>query len=133
MGTGRWGLSRVESSSASRSVGSMASACLQRHRNARGSQGSLLDSMGVQVGVGVPATQPALPGEAVSAQWRPGAQLSWEKLADRRGISAIRSSRHSLCFCQSHLEGRTELFACNQWSWMLKPSSQDQHPTAENK
>lgn len=114
-GTGRWRLSRVRSSSTGRSVGSIASVSPQRHRNAGGSRGPPLDSIegcAVWVRVAVPATQPALPGEAVSAQRRPGAQLCWEKLAGRYGISAIRSSRDT--FFLSEPFRREELAAPQQ-------------------
>ena len=63
----------------------------------------------VWVQMAVPATQPAPPGEAISARRRPGAQFCWDKLAGCHGISAIRSSRDRLAFCQSHAEGRSWL------------------------
>lgn len=125
--TGRQRLSWVGSSSTGGSVGSMASVCLQRHRNAGGSRGPLPDSVGGMqwVLVAVPATQPAPLGEAVSAQRRPGAQVCWEKLAGCCGISAIRSSRDRLSFCQSHSEKRSWLSPSKVQALCLQPVELD--------
>lgn len=77
------------------------------------------------VRVAVPTTQPAPLGEAVGAQQRPGAQLCWENLVGRCGISAICSSRDRLSFCQSHSEGRSWLPPSQVRALCLQPVEPD--------
>lgn len=78
---------------------------------------------------------PALAGEAGSAQLRPGAQLGWEKLADHSGTSAPQLPKGQTLFRKESLPApsKVQTFCLPPEELMLNPSSQDRHPTVENK